>query len=52
MGGTHVTVRSDEEIEQLKADGSSTGYSSVEADSQRLNETLEKINLSILSARP
>lgn len=51
MGGTHVTVKMDEEIEKLKPDGTSAGYEEVdEIDTSRPNELLEKINHSMLSA--
>ncbi len=49
MGGTNVAVRVDEEIERLKDDGRSDGYSPVEeASSNRAAEMLEKIRLAIL----
>ncbi len=51
MGGTHVEVEVKEELESLKKDGTSRGFSSVEAtDPAKAAELLEKIQLSILSA--
>lgn len=51
MGGTHVTVDLDEQLEQLKEDGSPAGYKRAETpDTSRTNELLEKIRLSIRSA--
>lgn len=53
IGGTDVQVRTDEEVEQLKDDGTSRGYSSAfDSDSSRASELLDKINQSILSAAP
>ncbi|MEK6578598.1 MAG: hypothetical protein AABZ55_05170 [Bdellovibrionota bacterium] len=53
MGGTNVSVHMDEEIERLKEDGSSDGFSSVsELDTSRAGEILEKIQNSMLSAAP
>ena len=53
IGGVDVTVKPTEEVEKLKADGSSAGWESVdEPDSSRPNELLDKINLAILSAAP
>lgn len=51
MGGILVTVKTEEEIERLKSDGTSAGYSSVDqADSSRSHELLDKIHFSILAA--
>jgi hypothetical protein len=53
LGGTHVRVSIEEEIERLKLDGSSAGWDSVEQiDSSRTNEIIEKIGVAILSAAP
>ncbi len=53
LGGTRVRVELIEEIEKLKTDGSSDGYTSTNSvDQSRANETLEKINLALLSAAP
>lgn len=52
MGGTEVVVKTEEEIEKLKSDGASDGFSGVDADSSRANEILEKINNAILAAAP
>lgn len=51
MGGTQVSVRVDQEIEKLKEDGRSDGYSPVdEVSSNVAAEMLEKIRLAVLSA--
>jgi len=53
LGGVDVSVKTTEELEKLKKDGTSDGYSKVsEVDSSRPAEILEKINLAILSAVP
>ncbi len=53
LGGTEVTVKTDEEVERLNKDGSSKGWESVStSDSSRANEVLEKLNQAILSAAP
>ena len=53
IGGTDVSVKTDEQIEKLKEDGSPAGYDSVDhVDSSRANEVLDKINQAILSAAP
>lgn len=51
MGGTQVAVRVDQEVEKLKEDGRSDGYSTVdEVASNVAAEMLEKIRLAVLSA--
>jgi hypothetical protein len=52
IGGTEVKVLAKEEVERLKADGAPDGYTSVDPDSSRSNEVLDRINLAILSAAP
>lgn len=53
MGGVEVKVDSEEEVERLKADGSSEGYHASERpDSSRTDEILNKINAQILAAPP
>jgi hypothetical protein len=53
MGGTEVSVKTQEEIERLKSDGTSGGYeTSNTPDPSRANEMVEKINGAILSAAP
>jgi hypothetical protein len=53
LGGTQVTVRTQEEVERLNANGTSAGYDKVsEVDSSRPSEVLEKIQMAILSAAP
>jgi hypothetical protein len=53
MGGTEVSVQFDEEVEGLRGDGSSAGYSGVDRkDPTRASELLDKIGGSILSAAP
>jgi predicted PilT family ATPase len=53
MGGTEVSIHFDEEVESLKSDGSSGGYSGVDRkDPTRASELLDKISTSILSAAP
>ncbi len=53
LGGADVQILTTEEIEKLKPDGSSDGYSKVKnVDPSRPSEILEKINLAILSAQP
>jgi hypothetical protein len=53
LGGTQVTVRTQEEVERLNANGTTAGYDSVsEVDSSRPNEILEKVQAAILSAPP
>jgi hypothetical protein len=53
IGGTEVSIQFDEEVESLKGDGSSGGYSGVERkDPTRASELLDKISTSILSAAP
>jgi uncharacterized lipoprotein len=50
IGGTTVVVRTFEQIEKLKADGTPDGYSTVDSDPSRPSELLEKINNAILSS--
>jgi hypothetical protein len=53
LGGTRVTVRTQEEVERLKNNGTSDGYEKVtEVDSSRPSEILEKVQMAILSAAP
>jgi hypothetical protein len=53
MGGVEVKVRSEEEVERLKTDGSSDGYhTSEQPDSSRVDEILNKINAQVLAAPP
>lgn len=53
LGGTQVVVHLDEEVEDLRVDGTSKGFSATEQpDSSRSNEILEKIQSSILAAQP
>lgn len=48
IGGVHVTVRTEEEVENLKADGTPAGYSGTnQTDSGRARELLERIEQSI-----
>ncbi len=50
LGGTEVTVRTQEEVERLNDNGTSAGYEKAsEIDSSRPNEILEKIQMTILS---
>jgi hypothetical protein len=53
LGGVDVAVKTTEELEKLKPDGTPDGYSKVSnVDSSRPAEILEKINLAILAAQP
>ncbi|MCM2323210.1 MAG: hypothetical protein NDJ90_08100 [Oligoflexia bacterium] len=55
IGSTEVAVQLLEEIERLKADGTSDGYETTDSasvDSSRSSELLDKIQFSILSAAP
>jgi hypothetical protein len=53
LGGTQVTVHTQEQVERLKADGTSAGYDKVDTvDTSRPNEVLERIQMAILSAAP
>lgn len=53
LGGTDVSIATTEEVEKLKPDGSSDGYTQVKnVDPSRPSEILDKINLAILSAQP
>jgi hypothetical protein len=50
LGGVHVKINTDEEIERLNMNGTPAGYaSSDEPDPNRAGEFLDKIKLSILS---
>ena len=51
LGGIQVVVNTVEEIEQLKEDGSSAGWSRSETpDSSRANEVLDKLQQALLAA--
>ncbi len=51
MGGTDVTVHTEEQIERLKDDGSSAGFESMEdPDPSRAHDLIEKINEALLAA--
>jgi hypothetical protein len=53
MGGVDVTVKTREEVERLKTDGTSAGYEGSDTpDPSRANEVLDRINGAILSAAP
>ncbi len=52
MGGVNVRVRVSEELERLNEQGVSQGYSSTESSSALGHELLQKIEQSLLSARP
>lgn len=55
LGGTHVTVEMEEEVERLKQDGTSMGWSSIDSDkidTSRTQEILQRIKLSLLGRRP
>jgi hypothetical protein len=53
MGGTDVSVVTDEEVEKLKDDGTTESWERMDrADSSRGNEIIDRINLAILSAAP
>ena len=53
LGGTHVVVQAQEELEKLDEAGNPDGYeTSDEPDSSRANDVLERINLALLSAAP
>lgn len=53
MGGVDVKVRTDEEIEKLKADGTGDGYSAVDSpDPNRASLLIDRIGQAILSAPP
>ena len=50
LGGTHVEVEMEEEIERLSDEGQSEGWESVEkVDSSRTNELLNRIKMAILA---
>lgn len=49
MGGVEVTVLVDEEIERLRVDGASDGYSDAEPDPARGSEMLDRINAQLLA---
>lgn len=49
LGGTHVQVSSEEEIETLTPDGEPAGYREMASDSSRTSELLNKIGLKLLS---
>lgn len=51
LGGIHVSVDLEEELENLNQDGSSAGYRRAdEADSSRAHDLLEKIKTAVLAA--
>ena len=53
LAGTDVVVKTSEEVEKLKLDGSSAGYETSETpDPSRANEILERIQNAILSVGP
>lgn len=53
IAGTDVSVDVTEEIEKLKPNGASDGYTRVDRpDPSRSNETLDRIEMAILSAAP
>ena len=53
IGGVHVKVDMEEEIEKLNPDGTSLGYSKADApDTSRQAELLDQIEKSLLSAAP
>jgi len=53
IGGVKVTVKTQEEVEKLKEDGSPDGWDSVdERDTSRASALLDRINMAILSAAP
>lgn len=49
MGGVEVSVHVDEEIERLRTDGSSDGYTAMDADVTRGAEMLDRINAQLLA---
>lgn len=53
MGGVNLKIKSEEEVEKLKDNGTPDGYSRVEnPDSARVNDLLNRIQNAILSAPP
>ena len=53
LGGTQVGVDLEEEVANLKADGTSKGFSGTDQpDTSRQNEILDKIQSAILAAQP
>ena len=54
IGGVSVTVKTQEEVEKLKEDGSPDGWDKVdeEKDTARASDLLDRFNMSILSAAP
>ncbi len=53
VGGTEIAVKTVEEIEKLKPDGTSLGFSQSDSTSPSLShDLLEKINLAVLSNPP
>lgn len=53
VGGTEVRIKTTEEIERLKKDGTSDGFSSVdprEVDTSRQGELLDRIGATLLTA--
>ena len=52
LGGTQVEIKTEEEIEKVKARGASDGFTrTLNVDSSRAAELLDKINIAILSAQ-
>ena len=49
IAGVQISVRTEEELERIKADGSPNGYEEVSPDSSRAAELLDRIQLAILS---
>lgn len=54
LGGVNVTVKTQEEVQKLKEDGSDDGWESAgdEKDTARASDLLDRINMAILSAPP
>ncbi len=53
IGGVLVTVKTEEEVERLKADGSPDGWDSVDdKDTARASDLLDRFHMAILSAPP
>ena len=54
FGGVTVTVKTEEEVEKLKDDGSPDGWEKADEDKDtaRASDLLDRINMAILSAGP
>ncbi len=53
LGGTHLTVEMDEQLERLDANGKATGYTDSEKpDSSRANGLIEATDRAVLAAAP